>query len=47
MLKKASHAEAVTHYTFTNDTKVDWNDKFKELGKEGFAKYFIKSLKRG
>lgn len=44
MYQKFVESDAATHYAFTGDTTKDWNDKLKELGHEGFAKFVIKSI---
>ena len=45
MLKKFKDADAATHYAIT-DSVEDWNDKFKELGKKEFAKFFFSKVKK-
>ena len=46
MLKKFNAGNAITHYAFTNDGDVDWNDMLKKLGHKDFAKYFLKRIKK-
>jgi hypothetical protein len=42
MCEKFIKAEAATHYAFPDDgNNQDWNDVFKELGKDGFSRYFL------
>jgi hypothetical protein len=45
MLKKAAKIDCITHYAFTGDTEKDWNDKLKELGHKGLAKFFLSCMK--
>jgi len=43
--KKMAANEAVSHYTFTNEKGVDWNDLSKRMGKEAFGKWFLGSIR--
>ncbi len=46
MFKKFVKNEAATHYAFTGTDKADWNDMLIRLGKEKFADFFLKSIKK-
>lgn len=45
MYEKLLEHDASTHYAFC-DIGYDWNDKLKELGHAGLAKYFISRVSR-
>jgi len=44
-LKRLVEEKAVTHYALVDDTQLDWNDKILELGHDGLARLFLKSIK--
>lgn len=46
MMEKFAKAEAMTHYAFTQDASKDWNDVYKNMGKDEFAKWFLKQIKK-
>lgn len=49
MFDKFTLAESLTHYAFTGDSKVDWNDASKTMSKEEFSQFFlskVQSVKR-
>ena len=37
--------EALTHYTLTNDERIDWNDVAKTMSKEEFARWFLGNIR--
>ena len=44
MMAEYKKADAITHIATTEEHKVDWNDKLKELGSKEFARFFIKRI---
>ena len=44
-LCKLKDTESITHYALTGDTEKDWNNLLQDLGPEGLAQFFIKSVK--
>ena len=45
MMKKFKFSNAATHYAFTENENIDWNDAAKAFGKEEFATWFLKQIK--
>jgi hypothetical protein len=45
MFEKFVKAEAATHYAFTEDSNLDWNDISRTMSKEEFAKWFLGKVK--
>ncbi len=43
-LKGLVDEKIITHYSLVEDTELDWNDKLKDLGHEGLAKYFLSRI---
>lgn len=46
MLQKLIKNEAITHYSVTGDSDIDWNDMYKDLGPDKFNKTFLGGMKR-
>jgi hypothetical protein len=44
-LHKLNKAQAITHYSLTEDTDLDWNDVLKTHGHKDTASMFIKNIK--
>ena len=44
-MKKFKFSNAATHYAFTDNENIDWNDAAKAFGKEDFATWFLKQIK--
>lgn len=43
--EKFLKVEAITHYAFTEDSTLDWNDVSKQMPKEEFARWFLGKVK--
>lgn len=45
MFDKYLDAEAITHYAFTEDSKLDWNKALMDMGSDEFAAWFLGKVK--
>lgn len=45
MFDKYIEAGALTHYAFTENSKIDWNDISRQMSSEEFVKWFMERIK--
>jgi Toprim-like len=45
MFEKFAKENALTHYAFTEDSKLDWNDFSQTMSREEFARWFLGRIK--